>query len=453
MIGKKVRVFWPVDESWYTGTVKQFDAGTGEHLLEYPDGDTEWVKIGEGGKGPSPSQPPPPPPPPPALGSLAQQLPSPYGDFGMLGHLAQHGIDGGDPTMMGLYGGFPSHGYPGGIPAYGHPGMPPQYRPLYPHPAYGGPPTGPPPMMYPPGSAPPVYPGEDKSESTVNEGPNSRRKSGPKAWTKEEDALLLSIVQTMQMPMKWSIVAMSLPDRTGKQCRERYVNHLNPRLKVTDWNALEDSMIFHLYNSIGSHWAKMSKIIPGRTDNGIKNRFHNLRRQYEREDEHRVRLSSSSEFKDAIRLDRLRKFPEHMHGQATSLWDMKSGIGILAAQSIMGGSIGRSKNRFGPFRPARGEFCVRCGLVAPSVQTGDEVCEKSGWCQACTRIPPHISGNLLRECLNLRREQSLELREVVESWVEYFLKEDGDDDDDDKSAGKKEGKQAKEGASEGQEEV
>ena len=45
MIGKKVRVFWPVDNSWYTGVVLQYDANTGEHLLKYDDEDTEWVKV------------------------------------------------------------------------------------------------------------------------------------------------------------------------------------------------------------------------------------------------------------------------------------------------------------------------------------------------------------------------------------------------------------------------
>lgn len=45
MIGKKVRVFWPVDSSWYTGIVLQHDAATGEHLLKYEDEDTEWVKV------------------------------------------------------------------------------------------------------------------------------------------------------------------------------------------------------------------------------------------------------------------------------------------------------------------------------------------------------------------------------------------------------------------------
>jgi hypothetical protein len=47
MIGKKVRVFWPLDEQWYVGVVKEYDASSGEHLLKYPDGDTEWVKIGD----------------------------------------------------------------------------------------------------------------------------------------------------------------------------------------------------------------------------------------------------------------------------------------------------------------------------------------------------------------------------------------------------------------------
>ena len=47
MTSKKVRVFWPVDSRWYVATVVEHDPDTGEHLLSYPDGDTEWVRIGE----------------------------------------------------------------------------------------------------------------------------------------------------------------------------------------------------------------------------------------------------------------------------------------------------------------------------------------------------------------------------------------------------------------------
>ena len=265
-------------------------------------------------------------------------------------------------------------------------------------------------------NAPAASPTQGSSGGNTNG--NGKRKTGPKAWTKEEDALLLSIVQSMRIPMKWSLVAQNLPERTGKQCRERYVNHLNPRLKVTDWSPTEDATIFHLYNTIGSHWAKMSKIIPGRTDNGIKNRFHNLRRQLEREDEHRLRLNASRDFPEEIRLELIREFPKEMRGKTAELWDIKSGLSVLAAQSVLGGDRTRTAGRFGPFREAvSGEdICARCGFMLPSVQTGSQICTKTGWCQSCARIPPHVSGNMLRECLNLRRCQNADQRKIIESW-------------------------------------
>jgi len=130
--------------------------------------------------------------------------------------------------------------------------------------------------------------------------------------------------------------------------------------------------------TIGSQWAKMSKVIPGLTDNGIKNLFHNLRRQLEREDEHRIRLSKPEDFPDEVRLDRLRLFPRHLRGKNNELWDINIAIGILAAQSVLGSSFSRNVTRFGPFNEAdpSGEQCARCGLFAPSVHTGTEICSK-----------------------------------------------------------------------------
>lgn len=153
---------------------------------------------------------------------------------------------------------------PGGAPGYNYP---PGYRHV---PSSSYPPQGPPPYGYSPavnlapgvvgssseGVYPAKSPSEPSSSPTSLPGSGSKRKAGPKAWTKEEDVKLLSIVQTMRIPMKWSIVAQSLPERTGKQCRERYVNHLNPRLKVTDWSPIEDAQIFHLYSTMGSHWVR-----------------------------------------------------------------------------------------------------------------------------------------------------------------------------------------------------
>lgn len=473
MIGKKVKVFWPVDESWYTGTVQEYDDATGEHRLQYADGDTEWVKIGEimqanaANNGPpeessfDPLGPMPVAEPdeaivvgghhegmimPPIVGGIHPEEREWKGDL--------MGAAAGPPYYGASGASYPpppppsSYPMPGGAMSYGPTSMPQSQPP--PHPSHMSQPYGmygansggySGPMYHTPyGAVMANHPhhggggGGGGGESAAVKGDlhdstltaEGRRKQGPKPWTKDEDSLLLNLVHTMQWPMKWTVVAHSLPGRTGKQCRERYVNHLNPRLKSSDWSPLEDATIFHLYNTIGSHWAKMSKIIPGRTDNGIKNRFHNIRRQYEREDTHRLRLSSVEDFPDEIRHDRLRKFPEHLTGKSTELWDMKNAVGVLAAQSVLGGSNsnnhGRGNTRFGPFRPAsqdEGDMCVRCGLLVPSVHTGTDVCTKTGWCQTCARIPPNVSGNLLRECLNLRRTDNVELREIIESWEEF----------------------------------
>ena len=108
-------------------------------------------------------------------------------------------------------------------------------------------------------------------------------KSKTKTWDKKEDEYLLHTVKNMGIPVKWSVVAQVLPGRTNKQCRERYVNHLNPKLKNDKWTPREDAAIFHLHKSIGPKWASMSKLIPGRTDNGIKNRYHNLKSKLKRQ--------------------------------------------------------------------------------------------------------------------------------------------------------------------------
>ncbi len=465
MIGRKVRVFWPLDEQWYVGIVQRFDPSTGEHLLKYPDGDTEWVKIGENGQ--------------PSGGNTSNSTTERGGDGGQGGGGQRYYEDQPSSSRFarsssskagehssperrsssyerkGGKGGASSSDRPGSpgsgrgnAAPYHNMGYPPPHMSYGPppgmHPHYGGPypATGGYPPYYPPPPHMHMMPGHmppSKHNSTEAPSPNpstqgssttgNKRKSGPKTWTKDEDAILLGMVQNMRMPMKWSIVAQSMPERTGKQCRERYVNHLNPRLKSTDWSPVEDATIFHLYNTGGSQWAKMSKMIPGRTDNGIKNRFHNLRRQLEREDEHRVRLSKPSDFPDEIRLDRLREFPEHLKGKNDELWEMSEGIGVLAAQSVLGGSFARNSGRFGPFKVAddKGEQCARCGFFAPSVQTGAELCTRTKWCQACTRIPPHMSSNLLRECVNLRRFQDKSrLHDAEGVDVKIQVKEDVD---------------------------
>lgn len=97
-------------------------------------------------------------------------------------------------------------------------------------------------------------------------------------WTPDEDQKLLAWVK-QEGPGKWAQASNLIPGRSGKQCRERWFNNLNPDVKKGNWSVIEDELIFKLYQKYGSSWSKIAKYIPGRTENSIKNRFYSTLRK------------------------------------------------------------------------------------------------------------------------------------------------------------------------------
>ncbi|XP_057950230.1 transcription factor MYB88 isoform X3 [Malania oleifera] len=113
-----------------------------------------------------------------------------------------------------------------------------------------------------------------KTKQLGNEGAKQKERHIV-TWSQQEDDILREQIG-VHGTENWTIIASKFKDKTTRQCRRRWYTYLNSDFKKGGWSPEEDMLLCEAQKIFGNRWTEIAKVVSGRTDNAVKNRFSTL---------------------------------------------------------------------------------------------------------------------------------------------------------------------------------